>query len=339
VLRGARVWVGLAVSAVFIALLFVRTDPLTVVDALRSANYGWLAPAVALYLASVCVRAVRYRFILRSVAVVPAPALFPVLIVGYMANNLLPARAGELVRVYVLGERHGVPRMAGLGTVAVERLFDGLTLLGFLAVTIFLMGGDSTLTDLTVLAVAIFAVALAVFVVALVAPDATERLVARAARLLPHRVRARAYDLAWSFVEGLRSLRHPDAFAWVVSTSLLAWLMEAAVYGLVGRAFGIEAGFGFFVMAVGAGNLAITAPSSQGGIGPFEFFVKQVMLGAGAAESTAAAYAFAVHGVVIVPATVLGLYYLWAMHLSLGGLRRRAEPALEPARVDGASDD
>lgn len=339
-LRSGRVWIGMAVSAVFIALLFFRTDPSKMVEALRGANYWWVAPAVLVYVLSVWVRAVRYRYIVRSVRDIPSAALFPILIIGYMANNLLPARAGEIVRAYVLGEQHGVPKMAALGTVAVERLFDGLTLLGFLAVTVLLLGGDGVLMDMLVLAVAVFAVALAVFVVALLAPDMTERLVARTTRLLPARLRDKAYDLAWSFVEGLRSLRHPDAFAWVSSTSVLAWLLEAVVYLLVGQAFGMQIAFGSYVMAVGAGNLAITAPSSQGGIGPFEFFIKQVLVGAAVAESTATAYGFALHAVILVPATVLGLYFLWSMQLSLGGLRRRAAaPAYERVHADSAADD
>lgn len=337
-LRSGRVWLGLVISAVFIGLLFFRTDPGRVLAALRGANYWWVAPAVVVYFVSVWVRAVRYRFILRSVRDVSSADLFPILIIGYMANNLLPARVGELVRAYVLSERHQVAKMAALGTVAVERLFDGLTLLGFLAVTVLLLGGGSMLTDLTLVAVAIFAVALAVFVVALAAPDTTERLVARASRLLPQRFRNRAYDLVCSFVEGLRSLRHPGAFAWVTGASLAAWLIEAVVYMLVGYAFGLRIGFGYYIMAVGAGNLAITAPSSQGGIGPFEFFVKQVLIGAAVAESVAAAYAFAVHAVILIPATALGLYYLWSMHLSLRVLRRRATPLYQPVTVDAADD-
>jgi uncharacterized protein (TIRG00374 family) len=338
VLRSGRFWIGLLVSAVFIGLLFFRTDPSMVLDALRGANYWWLAPAIGLYIASVAVRSLRYRYIVRSVKVIPTAALFPVLVIGYMANNLLPARAGELVRAYVLGEKHGVPKMAALGTVAVERLFDGLTLLGFLAITVLVLGGDGALTDLTLVSVPIFAVAVAVFAGALAAPDATERLVARICKLLPHRFQERAYDLVCSFVEGLRSLRHPDAFAWVAVCSVAAWLLEAAVYMLVGYAFGLRINFGYYVMAVGAGNLAITAPSSQGGIGPFEFFVKAVLIGAGAPEGVAAAYSFAVHAAIIVPATVLGLYCLWAMKLSLGGLRRPT-PVYERVALDGAADD
>lgn len=332
-LRRGRFWIGLAVSAVFVGMLLFSVDLPQMAQALRQANYIWVIPAIAVYFVSVAVRTVRYRYIVRSVRDVSSAALFPVLVIGYMANNLLPMRIGELVRAYVLSERHQVAKMAALGTVAVERLFDGLTLLGFLSVTVLVFGGEGLLTDLALVAAPVFGAALVVFIFALVAPDTAERLVDIFSRVLPGRFRARARALAWSFVEGLRSLRHPDAFAWVAATSVTAWLLEAVVYMLVGRAFGWQIGFGFYIMAVGAGNLAITAPSSQGGIGPFEFLVKAVMVLAGAPEAQAAAYSFAVHAVILVPASLLGLYYLWSMNLSLGRLQRGAA-AEEPVTAE-----
>lgn len=329
--KHARVWIGLVVSGFFIFLLLRKTDPSDLATSFRHANYGWLIPAVGLYFVSVYLRAFRYKYIVRSVKPIATAALFPVLIIGYMANNLLPARAGEFVRAHVLGEKHNVSKMAALGTVAVERLFDGLTLLGFLAMTVLFLGGDGALRDLTLLAVAIFAVALAVFIGALAAPDATEALIARLAKLAPGRFRTKLYDLAVSFVEGLRALRHPDAFAWVAVTSVGAWMLEAVVYMLVGRAFGIDIGFGYFIMAVGAGNLAITAPSTSGGIGPFEYFVHLALTGAAVHDADAAAYALAVHAVILVPATLLGLYYLWTMKLPFPSLRGQRE-AEQPVR-------
>ena len=88
------------------------------------------------------------------------------------------------------------------------------------------------------------------------------------------------------------------------------------------------------MMAVAAGNLALTAPSSPGGTGLFEFVVMQVIVLAGVDEPVAAAYALAAHFTVLIPATLLGLYCLWTMHQSLGALTHRAESALEPAILD-----
>lgn len=328
-MRRARVWLGLAISVLFFGLLLWRADPRAIWTALSGANYVWLLPALAIFYIELWVRALRYEHIVRSLRPVSARALFPILVIGNMANNLLPLRMGEVVRAYLLGERYKLSKMASLGTGVVERLFDGLTLLALLTGSVLVLGVTGAIADLTLLALPIFGVALVGFVLCLLLPDAAERVVARLARLLPTGLRERVVTMAVSFIEGLRSLRHPEAIAWVVGTSFLSWGLETLVYVCVGQAFRLDIPWGYFLMAVCAGNLALTAPSSPGGAGPFEFVVTQAVLLASVPESVAAAYAFAVHFTVLLPATLLGLYCMWGMHLSLGRLNTRAEAVME----------
>jgi uncharacterized protein (TIRG00374 family) len=335
VLRRFRIWLGLGISALFLALLLWRAHPARIVDALAQANYIWLIPAVLIFFIELWVRAVRYEHIVKTLRPASASSLFPILVIGNMANNLLPLRIGELVRAYMIGERFQLSKMASLGTGVVERLFDGLTLLALLAGTVVILGASGYIHDITLTAVGVFALALAVFVFCLASPDGAERLVERLARPLPARWQRRIVRPAVSFIEGLRALRHPDAIAWVVVTSFICWTLETIVYALVGQAFGLGINWGYFMMAVAAGNLALTAPSSPGGTGLFEFVVMQVIILAGVEESVAAAYALAAHFTVLIPATLLGLYCLWSMHLSLGRLSEKAETALEPVIVDG----
>lgn len=325
-----RVVFGLAISLIFIALLLWRADPRKIADALIGANYVWLIPAVLIFFVELWVRAVRYEHIVKTLRPATASGLFPILVIGNMANNLLPLRIGELVRAYMIGERYQLSKMASLGTGVVERLFDGLTLLALLATTVIVLGASGAIHDITLTAVAVFALALAVFIACIASPDGSERLVARLARPLPDRLQQRIVGFAVSFIEGLRSLRHPDAIAWVVITSFICWILETMVFTFVGQAFGLDVSWGYYLMAVSAANLALTAPSSPGGTGLFEFVVMQVMLLAGVDDATAAAYALAAHFTVLLPATLLGLYCLWSMHLSLGSISRRAESAMEP---------
>lgn len=325
-----RVVIGLAISLLFIALLLWRADPRKIADALIGANYVWLIPAVLIFFLELWVRAVRYEHIVKTLRPATASGLFPILVIGNMANNLLPLRIGELVRAYMIGERYQLSKMASLGTGVVERLFDGLTLLALLAGTVVVLGASGAIHDITLTAVAVFALALAVFIACIASPDGSERLISRLTRPLPDRYQHRLVGFAVSFIEGLRSLRHPDAIAWVVVTSIICWTLEALVFACVGQAFDLNVGWGYYVMAVSAANLALTAPSSPGGTGLFEFVVMQVMILAGVDDSTAAAYALAAHFTVLLPATLLGLYCLWSMHLSLGGISRRAESAMEP---------
>src|SRR5207247_4168225 len=129
-----------------------------------------------------------------------------------------------------IGERYRVSRMSSLGTGVTERLFDGLTCLAFLAVTVLWLGANSAIYDITFIAVGIFALVLALFIACLASPDGSERFVQGASRVLPARFRERVVAMVISFIEGLRSLRHPDAILWVAGTSVLAWSMETAVF-------------------------------------------------------------------------------------------------------------
>ncbi|MHB8577126.1 MAG: lysylphosphatidylglycerol synthase transmembrane domain-containing protein [Dehalococcoidia bacterium] len=316
-LRSVRFWLGLGVSLVFIALFFRQADFGNVVDALRGANYWWFLPAVCLYLASLWVRALRYHFLVKDLGDIPTRKLFPVLCIAFMANNLVPARAGEVVRAYVMREKFGVGMMSAFGTIVVERLCDGLTLLFFLLATVAVLGANSTLRGLAVASVVVFIAALCVFGALLKWPGRSEAFLHRLIDQLPFRVRPLLRDLITSLLGGMVALRDPKALLAVAICSPLSWFMEAGVFLLVGRSFGIQLNIGWFMMAMAAGNLALTVPSSQGGIGPFEFFAKQVLVYAKIGEGIAAAYVLAVHAMVIIPVTLLGLIFLSVFNVSL----------------------
>jgi uncharacterized membrane protein YbhN (UPF0104 family) len=148
-------------------------------------------------------------------------------------------------------------------------------------------------------------------------PRRSEAILHRMVDVLPARLRPLARDLSSSLLSGMIALRDPKTLLAVAGCSPVAWFMEAMVFLLVGRSFGLHLNLGWFIMAMAAGNLALTVPSSQGGIGPFEYFAKQVLVFAGAAGGTAAAYTLAVHAMVIVPVTVLGLVFLSVFNVSL----------------------
>lgn len=323
-LRSKQFWLGLAISLVFVALLLRTAHPNAIIEALRGAHYIWLIPAILVYLASLWVRSLRYRYLVKDLTEISATRLYPILCVAFMANNLLPARAGELVRAYVMGEKYGISKMSALGSVLVERLFDGLTLLVFMLVTVLVLGANNTLRGLAAVSIVVFVVALVVFGAILRWPERSELLLHRLVALLPGRLHPVARGLVSSLLSGMVALRDPGALGVVLVSSPLAWFMEACTFWLVGRGFSLDLNIGWYMMAMAAGNLALTAPSSQGGIGPFEYFAQQVLVFAGIPNGKAAAYALVAHAVVIVPVTVLGLIFLSVINVSLTGVKRGA---------------
>ncbi|MDQ6602195.1 MAG: flippase-like domain-containing protein, partial [Chloroflexota bacterium] len=118
-----KFWIGIAISVVFLYLALRGQDFGALWRAMREASYVWLIPAIGCYFVGVVIRTYRWHILLRSTANIPMRRLWPVIVIGYMANNILPLRAGELVRTYVLSEREKVSRSATLATIVVERVF------------------------------------------------------------------------------------------------------------------------------------------------------------------------------------------------------------------------
>jgi len=350
-LRSRRVWFGFAISALFLGLFFYRTDFDEIWDAFQAANYALALASLPVYFAGIWVRTIRWQYLLRPVARVSARRLYPVVIVGLMANNLIPARAGELVRAFILGEREKVSKAAALGTIAVDRLFDGLTLVPMLLIGIVWAGNTErfplpvvdwtiNLVQLAIVMSVLFGGALAVLFVLAFSERARHRTDEFLTRMTPERLRPSIEGLAHSFFVGLGSLRSPSdmGIAWAMST--VSWLLECTMYYIVGLAFDIDVGFEYYLLATAAANLAISILASQGGIGPFELVVRQVFIAAGVMAGTAEAYAIGLHALVLLPVIIVGLYFLGTMGMSIGEMFRRsttdavAGDPLPPAKLE-----
>jgi glycosyltransferase 2 family protein len=330
-LRSVRFWASVAISVVFIALFLRATNPGEIEDALKQANYWYLIPAFAVLLIAICVRCARWSVLMKPVAPMSPQRLFPYAIIGYMANNLLPARAGEVVRAYVLGDRENVSKMGTFGTIAVERLFDGSVLVLMLLISGSIVGfGDSKLRAIAIVSSVFFFVALVGFYVLTLSEVRARRVIHRCLKVLPERFELRAESMADSLVGSLRSVHDPRSLFLVVFFSALAWTIEAGCYAIVGRGFGLDVGFGHYCLLLAAANLAIIIPTFFGGTGPFEWAAKLVLVGGGVSDSVAGAYAIIAHAVVLIPTTILGLILLWSFGVSF---RRISKMGEEPGAV------
>jgi uncharacterized protein (TIRG00374 family) len=266
---------------------------------------------------------------------VSAWRLYPVVIIGLMANNLIPARAGELARAYVLGQRERISKTTSLGTIAVDRLFDGVTLIPVMLIIAAFAGseatfdvpllGDLNFEQLGLVMGVLFGIALAVLFWLALSVRGRSLLHSIVARALPGALKPRAETLLNSFFDGLRALRSPIdlGVAWLMS--LASWLLEATMYYLIGRAFGIDEPYYVFLLLTAAANLAIAVIASQGGVGPFELVVAETVVAFGAAEGVASAYALGLHAILLFPIIALGLWLMWAMKLTFGDMLKASD--------------
>ena len=342
-LRNWRFWAGIAVSGALLALLLVTVDRQHLAAALQSANYLYLAPAIALYFVGQWARAWRWRYLLAPVAPVPVGRLFVVINIGYMANNVLPFRLGELVRALYLSQREkAVSAPASIATLSVERLYDGLTLLAIAAVAtpVLLAAGLFDAASLTYRTGAIlltagmvgsFAAALAALTALSVSRRAAAGLLTLT-RILPPRFRPLAAAALRGFMDGLGALNSPRKHAALFLRSLPVWLAEGGVYLILAYSFHLDDYFPSFGLLLAAmllvmvtSNLITAIPATVGGIGSFEAVATLTLIGMGFTSETeralATAYPIAVHLLALwLPVNIVGLALLLWHNVSLRGL-------------------
>ncbi len=334
-----RFWAGVLVSVATLVLLVLLVDRRELWEALRTANYLYLAPAIVLYFIGQWFRALRWQYLLSPIARISAGRLYPVIIIGYMANNVLPARLGELVRaVYLSRREREVSVPASIATLSVERLYDGLTLLalGAVAAPILLAAGlfsdaslvyRSTAIVLMVGVVGSFVAALAMLT-ALACSRRTVGWLVALTGLLPARFRPLAAEIIAGFVEGLGALNSPGKHVVLFLGSLPVWIAEAGVYLIVAYSFSLDAYFTSFwylalavVLVTVTSNLITAIPASIGGIGAFEVVAQQTLVGLAVGAATAASYSVAVHLLALwLPVNLAGLALLLWHNVSLRGL-------------------
>ena len=184
-----QLWLGFLISAVFVFLALRGLDFAKIGDALKSANYFWIIPAVLTYFAGLWLRTIRWKIFLKPIKHLNSGYLFSVTTIGYMGNNIYPARMGELVRAYVLKKDHQIAITASLATIIIERIFDGIVMLGFILLnlaTISEMTNNSQIKEMintvSLWGAVIFLVAFVVFLLAAIFPENVSGLLKRAVR-------------------------------------------------------------------------------------------------------------------------------------------------------------
>jgi glycosyltransferase 2 family protein len=331
--RGAarRIFPGLLAVAISVGLLLWALRGVRLADVLQHVAAAKPAPllaAVVLATLTFPLRLIRWRLLLRDDRgqAYPAGPLWHAVALGFMANNVLPLRAGELVRAYAASRLAGVRFATVLSSIAVERIFDALTVVALLTLALLTpdlppsisVGGVSVAHMAQVGGIAGGA-ALLVAILVLAAPLAAERLVRR---LLPwHRVADRIVSLIEGIRQGLVVLRTPARLLAVVFWSLVLWLVNALAFYVGFWSFDIPVGYPGTLLLQGLLALGISIPSTPGFFGPFEAVIVAVLALYAVPRDLAFSYAISFHLTSFIPITLMGLWSLTRTPDGLRGLR------------------
>ncbi|PJF29787.1 MAG: hypothetical protein CUN52_06600 [Phototrophicales bacterium] len=316
------VFIGIAVSILFLWLAFRNLHPEAVLQNLGRANIPLLLIGAVWYFSAVMVISMRWGYLLKSIRAIPLPRLMPLVCIGYMGNNVYPFRSGEALRIYLLRQEHHIPFVKGATTVLIERVFDGLVMLTFILIGVNLthVGGE-VIQSVATFATPLFLIALVIFFALAMRPNLLRQLSNRIETWLPKRLAGIVDKLSEDIIGGLEGLRTPADLAMTILTSYACWMLEASVYLLVAVAFGLTPDYGLMLVVVGTVNLAGLIPASPGQLGVFEFFASQVLIGAGVESNLALTYALTIHVVIWLPVTLVGFYFLIQRGLSWRDIR------------------
>jgi uncharacterized protein (TIRG00374 family) len=325
---------------------------------MTAARADLLVVALVLTLVMYVVRAERWQYLLAPLGPTRFRVAFRTTMIGFAASFILPARAGEVLRPYLLARQEDLPVTAAFATVIVERMLDLVAVLLLLATFLFaLESGESTAAPRLYQAVWYGGAIAAPVGIAILAmmffmaghPERLHGILLRMERVLPARLARAVAGFAKTFAEGLAVVRHPSRLVWAMGWSLVLWLAIATQVWIIVRAFNIVIPFAgsFLVTAMLVVGVAVPTPGGVGGT--HEVLRLALTSFYGADNNAAVGAAILQHAVNFVPVLLLGLMFIAQDGLNLSRLRaisasaradsgeRRPDKAAAAANPQGAT--
>jgi glycosyltransferase 2 family protein len=329
--RPAFFVVALAASGFFTYLAVRNVDFEVFWLGLRTCDYWWLLPSLLALTASVWLRALRWWLLFTPPTRPSLSGTTRALLVSYLFNSVLPARAGEAARIIVLNREEGTSRAEAFGTAITERIYDVATLLMLLFVAAPFLPTVTWLRRAALLAaVLLLAIVVAVVVLERFRERPLERLL-RPFALLPN-VSADATDrAARNITLGLGALHRPRLAVPAFLVTVLSWLVMAVSFWLALIGFRLGVGFGAALLVLICTNLAMVLPSLPGAVGVFEAAGLVALHAFGVDKSHALPYVVVLHALNFFPFIVVG-YYVLHGHARLRPATERPADATAPRR-------
>lgn len=322
-----RTAAGLCVAAAFLWLAFGRVDWSSIGAVLSEATPGPLVLGLVALAAGFFVRIVRWWMMLRALEpAVPLRACARPFLLSLAINNTMPLRAGDVVRAVGFREALQSPVMRVVGTLFIERVLDLFVLVALFFVGLLAVPAGVIPRPFVTTAALLGAIALAALLVLVFSPGVLRALADRAAesRMLRDRSwTARLREAAHRLVDTFALVRSPARAAQLLALSVLAWLLEGAMYACAAWALHVGGSPIAPWFAAATGTLATLIPSSPGYVGTFDYFAILGLTAFGAHRVAATAFAMVVHLMLWLPVTVVGAAFLVAPNTARA-LRRPA---------------
>lgn len=301
----------LAAGLLYLALRKVNWGEL--IATLRTADPLLLGVSVLILSVACVLRALRWRVLLSAEKTLSAALVFWATMTGYLGNAYLPARAGEVVRAVLVGQRGEISKSFSLATALTERIMDAviLVVVSALALTTLSALPPELMQALKGMALVGVVGAAAVFL----APRMSgliQRLVARLP-LLPEDLKVKLGDVVAEFLTGAGALQHGGRLAQFMLYSAVIWSLDTLEGVLIARAFGLTLNPAQVFILLAALGLASALPSTPGYVGVYQFVAVTVLVPFGLTQAQSLAVIIAFQGVQYITISLWGLIGLWVL--------------------------
>lgn len=310
--------ISIVIMLVFLYFSFRGTDFPLLWSILATANYWWVLALLPPLLISHLLRTWRWEYMMRPIKKdLRFRNLWSATIVGYMVNNLLP-KVGEVVRPYAIGKLEHISRSAAFGTVIVERIFDIISFMLFIALLPVLYRGPLTqsfpwLESVSVWLTVITIVVFGVFVFLMLRRDIVMKVLHLFTRRMQPSRAGVVERIVHSFLDGFLFVKDTRNYFMIIVLSLLIWILYVIMMYLPLFAFNIPAeyhlGWRAATVLQTLSSIGILIPT-PGATGPYHYFVIQTLTKLyGVEDEVARSYATATHAIAVIGVTLVGLWY------------------------------
>ncbi|RME98022.1 MAG: UPF0104 family protein [Chloroflexi bacterium] len=268
-----NVVLNLGISLFFLDFVFAEIEWDKFAQALLEANYWWMIPSTLAIFVHLYFRTLRWQWLLKPIGDVTFWPAFRALVIGITGNVVLPARAGEFIRAYVIGRSTGVSKTGAFATLVVERIFDGLTVLLVLLGVIIFGVRNADLQRAGILGAVFYLGALAALFVFMSKRHWADWLIHK---LLPQKLADTALGVLDGFTSGLAVLKSPKNLGMVLLWNVFTWVAipVSFYFALLAFDFGSPVPWMAAILMLPAMALALTIPGAPAGVGLVQFAVK-----------------------------------------------------------------
>ncbi len=320
--RWQTLLIGLVISAIFLVLVFLKADFSEMATAFESARYEWIVVTFVLLIGTVLIRGLRWSVLTQGrLKPIDAGWLFSI---GFLFNNILPARIGEFARAFLTGRRPKMHFASALSSIVVERLFDFVSVAVMIGVVLI----GLPLPDWTKIAGAAVGAGSVVGVILLAVaaknPEWALNLGIKIIAVFPKVDKEKAGEFLAPIFEGLGGVSDLRTFALGLGLSIAAWVFSGITGWVLMLAFWDRMPLLVGQLAIAAAGLGVAVPGAPAGVGPYEYAVTQSLVSLGYDANIARSYAFTLHSINFIVTSILGGIGLMREGMSFGQVAEEA---------------